>query len=211
MKKYDKMEIRMNNKTSLSEIILIDNFDSFTYNLVNQLKPLVASIKIFRNDVSFDVISSELEQISERKVIVISPGPGCPDEAGVTLQLIEKYQNRIPILVICLGHQAIVQSFGGTIDAAKSIVHGKACEVLLFNGNTDLFGDLHSPFTAARYHSLAAVTIPEELEVVATADSEVMAVRHQRFKILGFQFHPESILTPHGGTLLKNALSWLIA
>jgi len=198
-----------NNQLDQLEIVLIDNFDSFTYNLVNQLSSLVGKIKIYRNNYSFEqLVENELSN-TDNKIIVISPGPGNPNGAGLTLKLIEQYKGKLPILGICLGHQAIIQSYSGVIGAAKEIVHGKACDINLDKTEIRLFGGLSSPFRAARYHSLAATKIPESLKVIATADNEVMAVRHQQDKVLGFQFHPESILTPQGAQLLRNSLIWL--
>ncbi len=115
----------------------------------------------------------------------------------------------MPILGICLGHQAIVQSYSGTVGAAKQIIHGKTCDILLDKDETQIFGQLESPFRAARYHSLAATKVPDELKTIATSDGDVMAVRHIKDKVLGFQFHPESILTPKGGQLLEQSLTWL--
>jgi len=193
------------------EIILIDNFDSFTYNLVNQLKSLVKDVKVFRNNIPLALlIENGLDQ-TKKQVIVLSPGPGNPDGAGVTLELLRKYKGVLPILGICLGHQAIVQSYSGIVGAAKNIIHGKTCNVFLDENETQIFGQLASPFRAARYHSLAATTVPEELKIIATSDDDVMAVRHIEDKVLGFQFHPESILTPKGGQLLEQSLIWLSA
>ncbi len=191
------------------EIILIDNFDSFTYNLVNQLRPLVKRLRIFRNNISLDIISEQILDQPTQQVIVLSPGPGDPSSAGITLPIIEKYAGHIPILGICLGHQAIIQSYQGTIGSAKTIIHGKACDITLDKSERDIFGELTSPFRAARYHSLAAIKIPEQLKVIATSEDEVMAVRHTTEKTLGFQFHPESILTPKGAQLIEQSLLWL--
>jgi len=191
------------------EIILIDNFDSFTYNLVNQLRPLVSRLKIFRNNTDLEqLIKSELLTDSSQ-IIVISPGPGEPSDAGITLDLIKKFKGVIPILGICLGHQAIIQSYNGRIGAAQNIVHGKASNIELKTDEEEIFDSLASPFRAARYHSLAATNIPSELKVIAKCDDEIMAVKHNKHKVLGFQFHPESILTPKGTQLIKNSLSWL--
>jgi len=198
------------NNLSHYEVILIDNFDSFTYNLVNQLSPFVDRVKVFRNNISLSkLIENELSK-PQQKIIVLSPGPGDPSSAGITLELIEKYKSVIPILGICLGHQAIVQSYSGEIGSAKSIVHGKTYDVLLDRNETLLFSGLDQPFRAARYHSLAAIKIPDNLRIIArSSDDEVMAVRHIKDKVLGFQFHPESILTPQGGKLMKQSLQWL--
>ncbi len=201
----------MNNITHLEnlEIILIDNFDSFTYNLVNQLQSMVNSVKIFRNNVPLQtLVDNELDN-EKTQTIMLSPGPGNPDGAGITIKVIEKYKGVIPILGICLGHQAIVQSYGGTIGAAQSIIHGKTCDVLL-DKNEALFAGLESPFRAARYHSLAATKLSSSLKVIATSGGDVMAVKHETDKVLGFQFHPESILTPKGDQLMKQSLRWLL-
>jgi len=193
------------------QIILIDNFDSFTYNLVNQLKTLVKDVKVFRNNVSLEQLSNNELTQNKNTIIVLSPGPGNPNDAGITLDIIRRYKGKMPILGICLGHQAIVQSYSGTIGAAKQIIHGKTCDVLLDKDEAQIFGQLKSPFRAARYHSLAATKMPDELKVIATSDDDVMAVRHVKDKVLGFQFHPESILTPKGGQLLEQSLVWLSA
>lgn len=201
----------LNNQSNLlkTRIYLIDNFDSFTYNLVNQLRPLVDDLKIFRNDVNFDSLTQIIAEDNENKIIVISPGPGCPDTAGITLKMIDSYKGKLPILGICLGHQAIVQAFSGIVGPAKEIIHGKGCDIELMQGQSEIFGQLKSPFRAARYHSLAATKIPPSLDVIASIQSEVMAIKHKEHKILGYQFHPESILTPRGGELLNNSLQWL--
>lgn len=192
------------------KIFLIDNFDSFTYNLVNQLQPLVNELEVYRNDLCFDKMCDIIDQCEDEKVIVLSPGPGNPNSAGNTLAIIERYQARLPILGICLGHQAIIQSFEGVVGSAKSIVHGKAEAIELETGEHSLFRNLANPFIAARYHSLAATSIPACLKVIAKTKDEVMAVRHTQHKILGYQFHPESILTPQGGALLRNSIDWLL-
>ncbi len=192
------------------KIFLIDNFDSFTYNLVNQIQPMVDELEVYRNDISFNKMSKIIDQCESQKVIVLSPGPGNPDTAGNTLAIIERYQGKLPILGICLGHQAIIQSFDGQIGAANSIVHGKAEPIHLETEENELFQNLANPFIAARYHSLAATKIPNCLKVIAKTDNEVMAIKHIQHKILGFQFHPESILTPQGGALLQNSINWLL-
>ena len=191
------------------EIILIDNFDSFTYNLVNQLKLLVKDVKVFRNNIPLEKISNGELVKNKNTIIVLSPGPGNPDNAGITLDIIQRYKGIIPIMGICLGHQAIIQSYSGIIGAAKQIIHGKTCDILLDKDETQIFGQLESPFRAARYHSLAATKMPDELKTIATSDGDVMAVRHIKNKVLGFQFHPESLLTPKGGQLLEQSLIWL--
>jgi len=191
------------------EIILIDNFDSFTYNLVNQLRPMVRGLKVFRNNTNLNLlIRAELSNAT-KKIIVISPGPGDPTSAGITLNLIKQFKGAIPILGICLGHQAIIQSYKGKIGAAKNIFHGKASDIELEKDEQEIFASLTSPFRAARYHSLAAKNIPNDLKVIAKCGDEVMAIKHIKHKVLGFQFHPESILTPKGKQLMENSLRWL--
>ncbi len=198
------------NPLATTEIILIDNFDSFTYNLVNQLKPMVKSLKVFRNNTSLDnLISNELDH-TKKQIIVLSPGPGNPSDAGITLSLIQQFKGEIPILGICLGHQAIIQNYSGTIGAAQTIVHGKTCDVEIDKDEIEIFYNLDNPFRAARYHSLAATKMPKSLKVIATSGNDVMAVRHVSDKVLGFQFHPESILTPKGDQLMRQSLQWLV-
>jgi len=197
-------------KLQQTEIILIDNFDSFTYNLVNQLKPMVKSLKVFRNTVSLKQLQEYEFNQNRQQIIVLSPGPGDPDGAGITLEIIQQFKGIIPILGICLGHQAIVQCYSGSIGAAKNIVHGKTCDIL-FNKDTVIFNQLQTPFRAARYHSLAATKVPISLNVIATCDDDVMAVINHEDKVLGFRFHPESILTPNGAQLMKQSLQWLIS
>ena len=191
------------------DVALIDNFDSFTYNLVNQITPLVSSITVFRNNVPLKLISKTLAKNSNPSVIVLSPGPGNPNEAGITLELIKVFQGKFPILGICLGHQSIVQSFGGTIDLAKTVMHGKTSNINFEKDEIKIFQNIKSPFRVARYHSLAATIVPPELNIIAQIEDEVMAVKHKTKKILGFQFHPESILTTQGDQIMKNSLAWL--
>lgn len=197
-----------NNKTLNIDVVLIDNFDSFTYNLVNQITPLVNRVTVYRNNVSLGTISEKIKNNKNPIIIVISPGPGNPNEAGITLDVIKTYQNVVPILGICLGHQAIIQSFGGTIGFAKTVMHGKTSAIKL--EQSTLFNNLSSPFRVARYHSLAATRVPTELSVIAQVDDEIMAVKHVSKKILGYQFHPESILTTNGDQLMRNSLDWLM-
>jgi anthranilate synthase/aminodeoxychorismate synthase-like glutamine amidotransferase len=185
-------------------ILVIDNYDSFTYNLVQYLGELGADVSVRRNDeVSIAEVEADLPQR-----ILISPGPGGPDEAGISLELIERFADRIPILGVCLGHQAIGQAFGGKVVRAEQVVHGKGSEV--FHDGNSIFRGLPSPFKAGRYHSLIVdrETLPSCLEVSAeTRDGVIMGIRHRNKKIEGVQFHPESILTEQGRKLLGNFLS----
>jgi len=186
-------------------LLVIDNYDSFTYNLVQYLGELGADMKVVRNDeVSVDEIENDLRP--ER--ILISPGPGTPDDAGITLSAIERFAGRLPILGVCLGHQAIGQHFGGEVVRAPVPVHGKPVEIK-HDGKT-IFDGIPQDFSAGRYHSLVVErnSVPDCLEISAESpDGLVMAMRHRIERIEGVQFHPESILTDHGKTLLKNFLS----
>jgi anthranilate synthase/aminodeoxychorismate synthase-like glutamine amidotransferase len=185
-------------------ILVIDNYDSFTYNLVQYLGELGAEMKVVRNDeVSVDEIESDL--LPER--ILISPGPGTPDGAGISLEVIARFAGRVPILGVCLGHQAIGQHFGGKVVRAPEPVHGKPVEVS-HDGKT-IFEGIDGTFNAGRYHSLVVEreTLPESLEISAESpDGLIMAMRHRELPVEGVQFHPESILTEHGKTMLRNFL-----
>ena len=189
-------------------IVMIDNYDSFTYNLVQYLGELGADVKVFRND---QVTVGEVASLKPSH-IVLSPGPCTPNEAGICLELIEKLKGRFPILGVCLGHQAIGQAFGGRVSRARQVMHGKTS--LIHHRQQGVFTALPSPFTATRYHSLIVEreNLPPEFEITAwtqNADGstdEVMGIRHKGLPIEGVQFHPESILTEHGHALLKNFL-----
>jgi anthranilate synthase/aminodeoxychorismate synthase-like glutamine amidotransferase len=186
-------------------LLVIDNYDSFTYNLVQYLGELGANMKVVRNDeVTVDEIESELRPGQ----ILISPGPGTPDDAGITLDAIDRFAGRVPILGVCLGHQAIGQHFGGKVVRAPEPVLGKPVEVK-HDGRT-IFDGIPQSFSAGRYHSLVVerTSVPDCLEISAESpDGLVMAMRHKTEKIEGVQFHPESILTDHGKKLLQNFLS----
>jgi anthranilate synthase component 2 len=182
-------------------ILLIDNYDSFTYNLVHLFAELGAEVSVRRND---ELGADEAERLGPTH-LVVSPGPGRPADSGATLEIVRRLAPRVPTLGVCLGHQAIVEAFGGEIGAARSIVHGKAGVVS--HDGLGIFRGLPEEFEAGRYHSLAATRVPEELEVSATSgDGEVMAVRHRELWVDGVQFHPESVLTPVGPALAKNFL-----
>ena len=183
-------------------ILLIDNYDSFTYNLAHLLEELGAEVVVIRND---EIDAGGAEKLAPSG-LVVSPGPGRPAEAGATLDIVKRLAPRVPTLGVCLGHQAIVEAFGGEVGPAKRLVHGKASMVT--HDGSGLFAGLPDPFEAGRYHSLAATRVPEVLEVSArTEDGEVMAVRHRELRIDGIQFHPESVLTPLGAELGKNFLA----
>jgi para-aminobenzoate synthetase component 2 len=185
-------------------ILVIDNYDSFTYNLVQYLGELGEDVVVRRND---EISLTEVEADLPRSIL-ISPGPGCPDDAGISLQLIEHLGGRVPILGVCLGHQAIGQVFGGRVVRAGEVVHGKDSAV--FHDGNSIFQGLESPFRAGRYHSLVVEreSLPSCLEVSAeTSDGVIMGLRHREKKIEGVQFHPESILTQEGRKLLANFLA----
>ena len=182
-------------------ILLVDNYDSFTYNLAHLFGELGAEVVVRRND---EIDADEAERLAPSH-LVVSPGPGRPAASGVSPALIRRFAGRIPILGVCLGHQAVVEVYGGEVDRARDLVHGKASPVN--HDGRGLFAGLPEGFEAGRYHSLAATRIPDVLEVSATsADGEVMAVRHRGLPIDGVQFHPESVLTPTGPQLAKNFL-----
>ena len=185
-------------------LLVIDNYDSFTYNLVQYLGELGATVEVRRNN---QVTVDEIEQSLRPERIVISPGPGTPDDAGVTLNVIERLSGKVPLLGVCLGHQAIGQAFGGKVIRAPELMHGKASEVS-HDGKT-IFAGVNDYFQAGRYHSLIVEkeSLPDCLEISAqTADDIIMGLRHRELKVEGVQFHPESILTPEGKQLLANFL-----
>ena len=182
-------------------ILLVDAYDSFTYNLAHLFGELGAEVVVRRND----AITVEEAEALAPSHLVISPGPGRPSDSGVSMDMIRRLGPRMPTLGVCLGHQAIVEVFGGEVGRAKSIVHGKAS--VISHDGLGLFRGLPDDFIAGRYHSLAATSIPEDLDVSATcADGEVMAVRHRELRVDGVQFHPESVLTPIGPDLARNFL-----
>tara|TARA_B100001093_G_scaffold224327_1_gene214950 strand:+ start:1312 stop:1893 length:582 start_codon:yes stop_codon:yes gene_type:complete len=189
-------------------ILMLDNYDSFTYNIVQYLAELGADVRVYRND---ELSLPEIEALAPER-IVISPGPCTPNEAGISMAVINHFAARIPILGICLGHQSIAQALGGEVVRAKRVMHGKTSPI--YHAGQGVFHTLENPFTATRYHSLivARNSLPEALEVTAwtqTPDGEIeeiMALRHRHYPLQGVQFHPESILTEYGHTLLKNFL-----
>ncbi len=184
-------------------ILMIDNYDSFTYNLVQYLGELGEDVRVFRND---QITVDEIEQLAPDR-IVISPGPCTPNEAGISVDTVRRLGGRIPILGVCLGHQSIGQAYGGRIVRAKRLMHGKTS--MIHHSGKGVFKDLPNPFEATRYHSLVIEreSLPDCLEITAwTDDEEIMGVRHKQLAVEGVQFHPESILTRHGHDLLKNFL-----
>jgi anthranilate synthase/aminodeoxychorismate synthase-like glutamine amidotransferase len=185
------------------KVLFIDNFDSFTYNLVDDFCKRNCQAKVYRADTSLE----ELKQAAEDFVpdlLVISPGPGNPDTAGVSLTALDYFKDKLPIFGVCLGHQIIAQYFGGRVGHAPKPMHGKPSRVT-HNGK-DIFEGIENPLQAGRYHSLAALEMPECLETTAHFEGIVMGLRHKEFPIFGVQFHPESILTPAGGKIIENIL-----
>ncbi len=190
-------------------LLMIDNYDSFTYNLVQYLGELGEDVHVYRNDM---ISLEEIKRLNPER-IVISPGPCTPNEAGISLDIIDRYQSRYPILGVCLGHQCIGQAFGGRVVHAREIMHGKTSSI--FHDNSDLFQGLEDPITATRYHSLVVEdkSLPDELQVTAWTQTdkgkrdEIMGFQHRELPIYGVQFHPESILTDTGHQILKNFLT----
>jgi anthranilate synthase component 2 len=184
-------------------LLMIDNYDSFTYNLVQYFGELGADVQVFRNDA---ITVDEVARLAPTQ-IVVSPGPCTPSEAGISVPLIQRFAGKIPVLGVCLGHQAIGQAFGGRIIRARRVMHGKLSPVM--HDGRGVFAGVPAPFAVTRYHSLAIEreSLPEDLEVTATSDDgEIMGVRHRRHAVEGVQFHPEAILTEHGRRLLANFL-----
>jgi anthranilate synthase component 2 len=183
-------------------ILLIDNYDSFSYNLYQCVGAINPNIKVVRND---EIKVDDIKALAPEK-IVISPGPGKPSDAGICIDTIKKLHTKVPILGICLGHQAIFEAFGGTVSYASKLMHGKSSQVSVDNNNP-LFKGLPPTIQAARYHSLAGIesTLPNALRIIAeTKEKEIMAVCHKSYPTYGVQFHPESILTPLGKTIIEN-------
>ncbi len=191
-------------------IVMIDNYDSFTYNIVQYLRELRSEVQVFRND---EIEISHIDELSPDR-LVISPGPRTPQHAGISASVIKSFSEKIPILGICLGHQCIGQFFGGRVIPAKRVMHGKTS--LIYHNQTGIFKDIISPFTATRYHSLVVerVNLPDCLEMTAWTESidgetdEIMGLRHKDLPLVGVQFHPESIMTNFGHDILKNFLDF---
>ena len=206
------------------KIVVLDNLDSFTYNLVDEFQCLGFDPVVYRNTLSADFILAKITELTENSneqiLIVLSPGPGDPSHAGCLMALIEKTVGRYPILGICLGHQALIQHYGGVIGRAPEIVHGKSSSIN--HNQSGAFAGINNPLPVARYHSLVATSMPEQLEIIAYFDNAsfsnsgtnnklVMAIEHQQDAVLGFQFHPESILTTYGSTLLSQSIDHLLS
>jgi anthranilate synthase/aminodeoxychorismate synthase-like glutamine amidotransferase len=192
-------------KAEQCKVLFIDNFDSFTYNLVDDFCKLGCEAKVYRADVSLDELSGIADDFKPH-LLVVSPGPGTPDRAGVSLSAVGHFKDRLPILGVCLGHQVIVQYFGGKIEHAPEVMHGKPSRIT--HNEKGIFEGLENPLQAGRYHSLCAATaaLPDCLERTAQFEGIVMAIQHKNLPIYGVQFHPESILTPTGGKIIENVL-----
>ena len=194
--------------SSRLRVVFVDNFDSFTWNLVDEFARRGADVEVWRNDVAAESILARADQ-QRPSLIVISPGPGAPREAGCCIELIRRAEGRVPVFGVCLGLQAMVEAMGGVVGPAGEIVHGKASSVT--HDGDALFEGIASPFVVGRYHSLAATTMPGQLTTIAAAGGTVMAARHGSAPMLGVQFHPESILTPDGGRIIANVMAWATA
>ena len=190
----------------MANIILIDNFDSFSYNLVNEFKILGNAVEVYRNNVLLNTLLEKINS-TQNPIVIISPGPGKPSQAGCIVDLITKIKGKVPVIGICLGHQAIVEAYGGIVSHSNEIVHGKIARVK--HSRHTIFEGLESPITVARYHSLIAVKVPSNLDVIAEVNDLVMAVVDDKNKVCGLQFHPESIMTIEGSKLLKNIIQWV--
>ncbi|PMG81018.1 anthranilate synthase component II [Vibrio breoganii] len=191
----------------MANILFIDNFDSFTYNLVDQFRTLGHDVTVYRNNIDVEMLGNALGEL-DNPVIVLSPGPGAPSEAGNMPVIIDGFKGKVPMIGICLGHQAIVEAYGGTVAGAGEIIHGKVS--MMQHDNHATYQGLPSPFAIARYHSLVATKVTDDLTITAQVDDLVMSVVHEQDKVCGFQFHPESIMTTYGATLLANSIEWAL-
>jgi len=186
-----------------NKVLFIDNFDSFTYNLVDDFGKRHCQTKVYRADTPLEKLKTIAQQL-DPDLVIISPGPGNPDTAGVSLEAVDYFKGKVPIFGVCLGHQVIVQYFGGTIGHAPDPMHGKPSRVT--HNEKGLFAGIENPLQAGRYHSLMAQQLPDCLEKTAEFEGVVMGVQHRELPIFGVQFHPESILTPAGGKVIENVL-----
>lgn len=185
-------------------VLLIDNYDSFSYNLYQYVGSITPDIRVVRND---ELTIEDIRRLNPQRII-LSPGPGYPKDAGICMEVVKELSGEIPILGVCLGHQAICEAYGAVVSHAKTLMHGKQSKILT-EEPCEIFSEIETPFLAARYHSLAVIeeTLPKELLVTARAeDGEIMAVMHREYPVYGLQFHPESILTPDGMKMIENFL-----
>jgi len=185
-------------------VVVVDNFDSFTFNLVDEFAKRDCDVEVWRNTASTEHILDRAENGIGPSLLVVSPGPGRPAEAGCCIELTRLAAGRVPVLGICLGHQVLLEAFGTVVEPAATILHGRSSQVV-HNGDR-LFDEIPTPFVVGRYHSLASHTVPDEIESLATTGPIVMAARHRVHNLVGLQFHPESVLTPQGGRLIENVL-----
>lgn len=192
----------------MAHILFVDNFDSFTYNLVDQFRQLGHQVTVFRNDYPLEAFLAHARQ-TPNAIVAFSPGPGNPQQAGNLLAIIKALKTEMPMIGICLGHQAIIEAFGGEVVHTGQIMHGKVSKIQ--HDNQAMFSGLSNPMPVARYHSLMGRNLPPELVVNARFGDIIMAIRHQSLPICAFQFHPESILTVQGTQLLKQSIEWLIS
>lgn len=194
----------------MTKIFFIDNQDSFTYNLVEELNTLAFDVEVYRNTLSAEFIGEQINQTlaaNQPAILFLSPGPGTPSDSVTMMTLIAQFKGKLPIIGICLGHQALAEHYGATVGLAGETVHGKSSEITLVEH--PIFDGLGNALQVARYHSLVARDLPETLSQLASYDDLVMAMINEKDKTLGFQFHPESILTTNGSTLLKNSIEYL--
>jgi anthranilate synthase component 2 len=199
--------------TAQINLVLIDNIDSFTYNLVDEIRSLGVEMTIYRNTVDSQTVLDKLAEYEKTgpTILMLSPGPGAPSDAGCMPELLQKVRGKYPVLGICLGHQAIVESYGGIVARAPEVMHGKA-SLMTYTDTPEtqsIFAGLSQPLSIARYHSLVATQVPDSLHVIANIDGLVMAVLQPNDRMLGFQFHPESILTCDGSILLMQSIAFL--
>ncbi len=190
------------------KVLFIDNFDSFTYNLVDDFTKRNCQAKVYRADTDLEQLKAVAAELGP-DLLVISPGPGTPDTAGISLEAVGYFKDKLPIFGVCLGHQVIIQYFGGKISHAPEPMHGKPSRVT--HNEKGIFAGIENPLQAGRYHSLVAVEMPDCLEKTAEFEGIIMGVQHKELPIFGVQFHPESILTPAGGKIIENVLSMSLA
>jgi anthranilate synthase/aminodeoxychorismate synthase-like glutamine amidotransferase len=188
----------------MANLFFIDNFDSFTYNLVDEFEKRNCKVEVYRNNISMGTLERKLDEIHP-ELIVLSPGPSSPQNAGNCINIVQKYKGVIPIFGVCLGHQIIIEAFGGKVDKAPEPVHGKSSYIA--HDGKSIFRGLSNPLHVARYHSLCGVKIPDSLEVSAEYNGINMGVRNSEYRVEGVQFHPESILTSEGGKIIENLLN----
>ena len=185
------------------KVLFIDNFDSFTYNLVDEFGKRDCPTKVYRADTSLELLIEVAEDF-DPDLLLLSPGPGCPDKAGVTLQALDHFKDKLAVFGVCLGHQVITQYFGGEVGHASEVMHGKSSSIT--HTAKGVFEGLENPLHAGRYHSLCSVKLPECLEETASYEGIAMGIQHKTLPIYGVQFHPESILTPTGGKIIENMI-----